>query len=112
MSSHKPVAVGVLALVAAMAGVWFLLLAPKRAQISATTDQIVQAETRRDAAVAVAAQADQARARYQDDYATVARLGKAVPADPDIASLVYQLETIARANKIDFRSAKLTGAGA
>lgn len=111
MSSQKQI-VGVLALVGIIAGFWFLLLAPKRAQISAATDQIVQAETRRDAAVAAAAQGDRARAGYQDDYATMARLGKAVPADDDVASLVYQLETIARANKIDFRTVKLTAAGA
>lgn len=102
----------VLAGVVLMAAFWLLLLAPKRSEISAAKDKITQAESRRDAAVAAAAQAEQARAGYQTNYATVARLGKAVPADDDVASLVYQLETIARANKIDFRAVKLTGAGA
>ena len=101
----------VLAVVALMAGFWLLVLAPKRSEINAAKDKITQAESRRDAAVAAAAQAEQARTGYQSDYATVARLGKAVPADDDVASLVYQLETIARANKIDFRAVKLTGAG-
>ncbi|CAN5271330.1 hypothetical protein BH20ACT16_BH20ACT16_01830 [soil metagenome] len=110
MSAQTRMIAAVLALVALMAGFWFLLLAPKRTEISAAKDKIVQAETRRDGAVALASQADQARAGYQRDYATVARLGKAVPADDDVASLVYQLETIARANKIDFRAVKLTGA--
>ena len=110
MSAQTRMIAAVLAVVAMIAGFWFLLLAPKRTEISAAKDKVVQAETRRDAAVAAAGQAEQARAGYQKDYATVARLGKAVPADDDVASLVYQLETIARANKIDFRAVKLTGA--
>lgn len=110
MSAQTRIVVGVAAIVAMLAGFWFLVLAPKRADISAANTQIAQAESRRDAATAAAAQAEQARANYLSDYATVARLGKAVPADDDIASLVYQLESIARAEKIDFRSVKLTGA--
>lgn len=109
MSTRTRRILGVVAIVAVMAGFWLVLLAPKRADISATNDQIVQAEGRRDAALASAAQAGQVKSRHQSDYATVARLGKAVPADDDIASLVYQLESIARDNKIDFRSVRLTG---
>jgi len=104
--------VGILAAVAMIAGFWFLLLAPKRADISAAKEKIAQAEDRRDAATASAAMAEQAKTGYLRDYAMVARLGKAVPSDDDVASLVYQLESIARANKIDFRSVKLTGAAA
>lgn len=109
MSAQTRPVLGVVAIVAVMAGFWFLLLAPKRADIGAANDQIVQAESRRDAATASAQQAEQARRNYVRDYETVARLGKAVPADDDVASLVYQLETIAKANKIDFRAVKLTG---
>lgn len=112
MSAQTRMIAAVLTVVAVMAGFWFLLLAPKRTEVSAAKDKVVQAETRRDTAVAAASQAEQARAGYQNDYATVARLGKAVPADDDVASLIYQLETIARANKIDFRAVKLTGGGA
>lgn len=112
MSSQPRIVVGVLAAVAVMAGFWFLLLAPKRTEISTANAAITQAETTRDAAVAAAAAAEQARGSYPQNYATVARLGKAVPEDDDIASLVYQLETIARANKIDFRAVKLIGAAA
>lgn len=112
MSAQTRMIAAVAAVIALMAGFWFLVLAPKRTEISAAKAKTAQAETRRAAAVAAAGQADQARAGYQSDYATVARLGKAVPADDDVASLVYQLETLARANKIDFRAVKLTGAGA
>lgn len=112
MSAQTRIIVGVAAIIAVMAGFWFAVLAPKRAEIATVDGQVAQAETRRDAAVAAATLAEQAKSRYLRDYATVARLGKAVPADDDVASLVYQLETIARANDIDFRAVKLTAAAA
>ena len=111
MTAQTRIVVGVVAIVAVMAGFWFAVLAPKRAEITTAETQIAQAETRRATAVAAAAQAEQAKSRYLRDYATVARLGKAVPADDDVASLVYQLETVARASGIDFRAVKLTAAG-
>jgi hypothetical protein len=95
-------------LVALVAAFWFLVLAPKRAEVAKVDGQIAQAQSRRAAAVAEAATAGQARAAYQRDYGNLARLGKAAPADDDVASLVVQLESLAKANKIDFRSVKLT----
>jgi hypothetical protein len=107
----RTVAAG-LALVAAVAAFWFLVLSPKRADVAAVRDQVAQAEARRTAAETTTAAAERARAAYQRDYATLARLGKAAPPDDDVASLVYQLETLARSHKVDFRAVKLTGAGA
>ena len=109
MKAQGRMLVFVLAGVAVLAGFWFAVLAPKRAETAAMSDQIAQAELRRDAAVTAASTAEQARRDYQRDYATVARLGKAVPADDDVASLVFQLESVARDNSIDFRSVKLSG---
>jgi Tfp pilus assembly protein PilO len=112
VSAQNRIVAGGVALVALIAAFWFLLLAPKRADISAANAQIAQVEARRDAARTSAQQAERDRAGYVRDYQVVARLGKAVPADDDIASLVYQLETIARANDIDFRTVKLTASAA
>lgn len=112
MSGQTRIVLGGVALVAMIAGFWFVLLAPKRTEIGTAKAQIAQAEARRAAAQTSATQAERDRAGYVRDYETVARLGKAVPADDDIASLVYQLETIARANDIDFRTVKLTASAA
>jgi hypothetical protein len=101
-----------LALVAVLGAYWFFALAPTRADVAKVRDEVTQAEARRVAAVGAAASAERTRAAYQRDYANLARLGKAAPPDDDVASLVYQLETLARANKVDFRAVKLTGAGA
>ena len=104
------VIVGVL-LVAALAGFWFLALAPKRkeaadlqAQIATQTQQLTTAQAR-------ATEARQAKARYNEDYAAVAKLGKAVPKSDALPSLVYQLQSVAHSARIDFTSLKISGGG-
>jgi hypothetical protein len=109
MTGQGRIAVTAVALVAAIAAFWFLVLAPKRADVAKVHDAVAQAEARRATAESVAAVAQRTRNAYQRDYATLARLGKATPADDDVASLVYQLATLAHANKVDFRAVKLTG---
>lgn len=109
MTSQRSLVLGAVGALALIAAFWFMVLSPKRAEIGTVTAGIEQAEQRRSAAAAAVAQAEQARAGYQSDYATVARIGKAVPQDDDIASLVYQLETIAKRHDVDFRAVKLTG---
>ena len=112
MSPRGRIAASVLAVVGVMAVCWLGLLAPKRAQVSAAQAQITQAESRRDVAMAAVSQAERARAEYEDDAAPGARLAKAVPADDDVGPLIKQLESIARANKIDFRAVKLVAGAA
>jgi hypothetical protein len=104
MSTRDRYVAGILAVAAAMAAVWFLVVAPKRQEATGLGAQVVQAQARRDAAIARATTVEQARAAYRKDYATIARLGKAVPPRGDVASLVFQLESAARAAKVDFRS--------
>jgi hypothetical protein len=107
----------VVGFVAILGAFWFLALSPKRKEATDVSTQLGTAQTRLAAAQSSASGAEAARRRYNSDYATVARLGKAVPVDDDVPSLVYQLEHTAHDAKIDFRSIKLqpgstTGAAA
>jgi hypothetical protein len=95
-----------------LAAFWFLLLSPKRNDAQSLGAKISQAQERLDKARQATAAASAARARYDADYATVAKLGKAVPADDDVASLVYQLDHASLGAHIDFRSIKLETSGA
>jgi hypothetical protein len=104
MSERNRLFVGLAVTVGAIVAVWVYVLAPKREEAAGLATRIAQAEQVRDAALARAAAADLARAGYDKDYATVARLGKAVPENADVPSLVYQLETAARHAKVDFRA--------
>jgi hypothetical protein len=103
------IAVGAVVLLAAF---WFLLLSPKRNDAKDLSAKIAQAQQRLDTAKQATATGTAARDRYDADYATVAKLGKAVPADDDVLSLVYQLDHASTGTHIDFRSIKLEASSA
>jgi Tfp pilus assembly protein PilO len=104
--------VTVIAALVLVAAAWFLLLAPVRKDAKALDEQITTAQSRLTAAQAVVTQGNAAKTAYRDDYAAVSRLGKAVPADDDVPSLVVQLESAADRSRVDFRSIELTTGGA
>ena len=111
MTAQRGQIAGVVAVIAVLGAFWMLALAPKREKSATVAGQVTEARQRLAAATSAAGNARNARAAYQRDYATVARLGKAVPADDDIASLLFQLESVAKKSKIDFRAFKLVGGG-
>jgi Tfp pilus assembly protein PilO len=112
MTSRVNLAVaGLIVAAAAFAG-WKMFVAPKRAQTGEVAAQIVVAQERVAAANSAIALGRQARTDLLRDKALLARLAEAVPTDDDVGPLVRQLDAIARANRIDFRSAKLVSGGA
>jgi hypothetical protein len=83
---------------------WFLLLSPKRQDLSTARDAQTQAEATRDQVVAQAAQLEKARSTFAADYAAVVRLGKAIPETIDAPSLLVQLDRASNGTHIDFDS--------
>lgn len=112
MTTRDRIVIAVVAAAALLAGYWFLILAPKRDEAQKLSSQVASATQRRDAAVADANASRAAQAQYAVNYATVARLGKAVPSNDDVPSLVYQLASASKANAVDFREIKLTPSSA
>jgi type II secretory pathway pseudopilin PulG len=96
--------------VAVLAAFWFLAVSPKRTEEKAVDAQITAAQGRLSSARASLSTAQQAKRDYDTDYAAVARLGKAVPVDDNVPSLLYQLQTAAHSSKVDFRALKLNAA--
>jgi Tfp pilus assembly protein PilO len=111
VTARDRLAGAVVGAVVLLAAFWFLALAPKRKDAQALGDKITQAQQRLDTARQATATASAARGRYDADYAAVAKLGKAVPADDDVASLVYQLDHVSTDSHIDFRAIKLEASG-
>ncbi len=97
--------------VGGMAGFYFFAIKPKRAELAKIDTEIVGQQQQLDEARSLAAASRAARGRFADDYATVARLGKAVPVDDDVPSLVYQLDTAAKRTGVDFQTMKLAEGG-
>ena len=107
MTSRNQLIVGVLAALAVIAAYWMLVLSPKRDEASKLSTEISEVEKQLDEAEAQLTQYASAKNAYKANYATVARLGKAVPEDDDVRSLMVQLESAANRTDVDFRTIKI-----
>jgi Tfp pilus assembly protein PilO len=87
-----------------IAAYWFLLLAPKREEATAASAALTVEQDRLDAARAASTAADNAEQGFETSYATVVRLGKAIPSTVDMPSLLVQLESAAAGTGIRFNS--------
>ena len=113
MTQRDRIVVMVVIAVVALGGFWMLALKPKRKEASDLGQKLEQAHQRVDTANAEVTAGEAARTLYARNYSTVARLGKAVPVDDDVPSLVYQLDSTAKETGVDFRTVKLSsGSGA
>jgi Tfp pilus assembly protein PilO len=91
---------------AILAAYWFLLLAPKREESTTLGDQLTQAQTERDTAMQRVTGLETAKKHFASDYATVIRLGKSIPTNVDMPSLLVQLDRAAQGTGISFASIK------
>jgi Tfp pilus assembly protein PilO len=107
MTSERRIMV-VLAGVIAIAAVWFMLVSPKRAEVADLDSQIAAAETSASEQEQLAALAEQSKTTYRADYQDLVILGKAVPGDDDVSSLVEQVNGLAGGVNIKFSSLKLS----
>lgn len=106
MTLRDRVMILALAFAAIAAGGWFLVLAPMRDETGNLGAQIDTQRQLLASAQSELAAGAQARREYARDYATVARLGAAVPSDDNVASLLVQVQHAANASKVDFVSLK------
>lgn len=109
MTGRDRTVVLVLLLVGLLGAAWFLVLSPQRDDASQLSGQIAVERQQLQSAVSDVAAGLAAKRGYSHDYATVARLGTAVPEDDGVASLVVQVQQAAKASKTDFRSLKVGG---
>jgi Tfp pilus assembly protein PilO len=109
VTKNKTLLIAVVATAAAMAAFWFLALAPKREEAAALETQIAAKETEIATAQATLAGYKKSKENYGSNYATVVRLGKAVPEEDDIRSLLVQLDAEAGGTNVDFRTVEIGG---
>lgn len=111
MTQRDRIAIIVVASVALLATFWIGILGPKRGEAAKLGKELRTEQSRLEQARSELQTYKAARSRYSTNYSAVARLGKAVPADDDVPSLVYQLESTAKHDSVDFHSIKLTPKG-
>ncbi|HEU4703560.1 MAG TPA: type II secretion system protein GspM [Conexibacter sp.] len=107
MTQRDRTLIGVLVAALLVAAAWFLVLAPQRKEASQLSDDVASTRQALTQAQADAAAGLAAKRGYDRAYATVARLGAAVPEDDNVPSLLLQVDRAADATKIDFRELKV-----
>jgi hypothetical protein len=100
------------AVVAAVGAYWMLVLSPKRQEVTRLDKQITAKQSALSDAEAQVAEFENARRSYRANYAMVARLGKAVPVDDDVRSLMVQVNAAAGRAGVDFHKISVGGAAA
>jgi hypothetical protein len=88
--------------IAVLGAFWFLLLSPMRDKAAQAEQDAIAQEERRDQAEAQVSQASAAQTDFAADYGEIVRLGKAIPAQVDMPSLLVQLEAAAEGTSIRF----------
>ncbi|HWM87065.1 MAG TPA: hypothetical protein VNO33_14525 [Kofleriaceae bacterium] len=110
MTRRNTILLVAVAAAAAVGAYWMLVLTPKRDEAAAIDKQITVKQAQLASAEAEVATYEQARTRYKANYSMIARLGKAVPADDDVRSLLVQVNSAAKRAGVDFRTISVGGA--
>jgi hypothetical protein len=86
---------------------WFMGLSPKRQDAAKLDKDIAAAQQQVDQSKQEKVTFAQAQLSFPRMYASLGRLGKAVPPEDDVASLLVQLNHAAAQANVDFRSIEL-----
>jgi type II secretory pathway pseudopilin PulG len=109
MTRNPKLLIAVVAVLAALAAYWMLLLSPQREKAAKLQTDIEAAQVQLQQAEATLTTYRAARKTYRTNYSTLVRLGKAVPANDDVRSLMVQLDSAAGSSGVDFRTIQVGG---
>jgi Tfp pilus assembly protein PilO len=107
MTRTNRILIAIVAIAAAASAYYFLVLTPKREQVTKLDTDIAAKQTQLAQAKQTLVGYEKARASYKANYTTLVRLGKAVPSDDDIRSLMVQLQNAAVGTGVDFEKIEL-----
>ena len=107
MTRTNKILAAVVAVGLAVGAFYFLALAPQREEIAKLDTEVAAKEVELAQAQQALVGYEQARKTYKSNYTTLARLGKAVPVDDDVQSLMVQLESAAERSGVDFEKIEL-----
>jgi type II secretory pathway pseudopilin PulG len=97
----------VVGIVGALAAFWLLALAPKRKEVSKLDKDLSAAKQSLTQSQQEKTQFARAQVAFPALYASLGKMGKAVPANQDVPSLLVQLNHAAATANVDFRSVEL-----
>jgi Tfp pilus assembly protein PilO len=109
MTARDRIVIVSLAALAVLAAVWLLAIAPERERASKLGGQVSAAQSQLASAESQVASARSAQASYEASYASLVTLGKAVPVNQEVPSLIYQLAQASNHKQVEFTSIATAG---
>lgn len=109
MSARDRIVVIVLAAVAILAGGYLAVVSPERKKAAQVEAKVAKARSELSSAEAKLAEAKTAQSKFAAAYASIVRLGEAVPADQQVATLIYELDHASGHAKVQFQSITSSG---
>ncbi|MGH2950807.1 MAG: hypothetical protein ACRDKX_02035, partial [Solirubrobacterales bacterium] len=110
-ATDRAILLGLL-IVGLVAAFWFVILSPKRDEVSKLDDEVTATRTAVEEQEQLAAFAEDAKADYESNYHRLVVLGKAIPGDDDQASLIEQTDVLAQRSGVEFRGLALASSSA
>jgi Tfp pilus assembly protein PilO len=104
MTGRDRIVVMVVAVLAVLAAGWMLVVSPERNKASKLDAQVTAAKASLSSAEGELSSARAAQAQYASAYSSIVNLGKAVPAEEEVPSLIYQLSQATHQHNIEFAS--------
>jgi len=111
MSASNRLIAAMLAIVVLAIGFWMLVLSPKREEASKLGTEVTQSRASLSLHQEEVDRAQAARAQFPAAYEQLVVLGKAVPSDDESASLIIELNRLARDSKVRFETLALVAGG-
>jgi Pilus assembly protein, PilO len=104
------VAIGI-AVVVMLGASWLIVVSPERKKAATLNAQVSAASSQLATAQGQVANARSAQTQYSTAYASIVRLGKAVPSTQEVPSLVYQIAHATNQRNVEFSSITASGGG-
>jgi hypothetical protein len=110
MTGRDRIVIVVLGALAVLAAAWLLVVSPEREKATKLGVEVSTAQTQLSTAESQVASARSAQAGYPTAYASLVKLGKAVPTSQEVPSLIYELAHSSNQKQVDFTSITTGGA--
>jgi Tfp pilus assembly protein PilX len=111
MTGRDRIVLMVIVVLAVVGAGWMLVVSPERKEANSLEGQVVAAQSQLSTAEGQLNDARAAQSQYASAYASVVSLGKAVPADQEVPSLIYELAQATNNKHVAFNSITTTASG-
>ncbi len=111
MTGRDRIVVIGIAVLLVLGAAWMLVVSPERKQAATLSAQVSAASAQLASADSQVANARSAQLQYSVAYASIVRLGKAVPPSQEVPALIYQIAHATNQKHVEFTSITASGSG-